>query len=401
MVGTIPIYGWIIEAAWDIAMGIVKLVKLVKASNAEDPELEYAAAKFSPDADSAVAAKMGRLIRTENDWTNIFRPPGVGEGDSPGVNITRSKIKGGGYRLLAAGYHEGWFGFVPGTTTLDLGFEIYSNNYSRGLGQLFPTTRNLGISVWDQINRKSPAMFAVNARACWGQWEGHLGELRDYLYTNPGKAAKEFVNGYGEQVFGWSSWDTGKPSWQLMKDGNIDSWDDYYKGLGISHLQNRSTPARAMKILYDRQMAYLNTTACAYVNPENYGAFGDSWQSETQKMLERVEENRLLLLQHPARCNIDLNNIPDYEYRNAMATAQKSCQPGNIGDLVMPPKGSGPKRKPIDAPEVNPVPGDASLKPMDSDGLKKFLRSGGKLTPLLLIGAAVGGLWYSKRKGYI
>jgi hypothetical protein len=290
---------------------------------------------------------------------------------------------------------------IPGGTTLASGYEIYNQGpmQDRTLGQLFPSARYMGISIWDQINLKSPSMFCVDAVNLRTLWTGHLQQLREHLYEHDIPNRRQFVDGLGKDLFNWSSWDAGKVAYDKMwKDDGYDDWEPYQDDLGVT-AKRANTPAANCDTLFKRQMAYLNTTACAYVDPKKYAAFtgNTGLQPDTQKLIDRIETNRNLLLQHAVRCSVDVSNIPDQSYRWSMETAQENCLPGYQGQLKMPDLGGGKEDPP---PPVNQIPLGAKLRPLDPGDVKEHVRKGGKLTPLLLIAGAVGLVW-AKKKGTI
>lgn len=399
MVGAIPIYGWIIEAVWDVAIGIVKLVKFINEQNAPDPEPEYEAAQFSPDADIAIARKMLRITTEKQDWSDIFRPPGIGKNEGwYSANFFGENLIGGGYRVRTAGVREDWLAYVPGTTTIFPGLETYPTGgiVNRSLGELFPTARNMGTSIWNAVNNKSPSMFAIDAVSCRTLWTGHLQQLREHFYEHDIPGAERFVDGWGMDTFGWSTWDEGKAAFDKMwKDDGYDDWEPYQDDLGVT-AKNPNSPAAAMQIIYDRQMAALNTTAVAYVD-KSYGAFqGFENDPDAAKIRERLETNQAMLLQHQARCLVDTSSIPDFSYRSAMNDAKENCMPQHLGAIKLPDLVPGNEPP----PPPRQIPMGAKLKPLDPGDVKAHVRKGGKLTPFLLLGGAIGLLW-AKKSGKI
>ncbi len=396
-IGSIPVYGWILEAAFDLIMGIVKIVQIFKHQNDPDPEREYALAQFDPDTDKRVSGEIMNVTHTSPNWTNIYMPPGIGHIESWHKKdfFVQKLTDDAGYRLTSAGHHEGWAGLVPGTSQIDHGFEIFNRGgNSRGLGELFPTTRNLNVSIWDQLNKITPTMYTVDAVQCMRYWEGHLRELLEQLFASDYEGAEAFVgNGKGsgpaEKYFGWSSWAKGKAAWEKWGSdgaGYDGDQDAYLDDLGVSR-RIECTPAHAMHALYKRQLEGLNTTVCAYVDSGYFGAFQGEikFQPETQALIDRYEKNRMTLLGHPARCDIDASNIPDHTYKAKMEGVQESCLPSHLG-MIVPRITDGrrrlrPTRHFLDysaAPPVNQSPGGRrAFRFRPFEGRK---RSGGRRT---------------------
>lgn len=426
MVGAIPVYGWIVEALWDVAMGIVSIVNMVKAQKADDPEAEYKAAGFSPEADTNVAnAFILDRMRESVDWTRIFMPPGIGRNLTYGEKFWSAKLKGNmGRRILSAGRKEGWVGYIPGTGVIDQGWEIGpSAGIVRNLGTLLPSSRDMSTLCWSQVNgsnskfnrlsrsstskeawekgthplkpsknwgkNASPAMFTVDAESAFRTWQGYLFEFR--MWLREGKTGmkestrKKFVDGVGRQTYGWAKWDT---PFNDKKE---------YDNFGI----NQSTPVKALRTLRQRQMAFLNRIDVAYVGPD----YGVLQGAHSENIRKRWEANRKMLLQHPARCGVDLSSIPrsggdNLQYRSAMEYALESCIPTHIGTLTSRPRssfGPGGEPPPPGAPVITTSP--ARVKAVIKGEAEKHRRSKGKKGNLLIVGLGVGLLALASRKG--
>lgn len=378
VVGAIPVFGWIAKTIWNVAMGIKKIVDLVRQLNAPPPEKEYDAAYFDPDADRNVANSLILpRISTDRDWTPLFMPPGTGKANNFGSAIAQVKLANGvGRRFTQSGqvHHPEYVGYIPGAGTIERGFEIYEGRqyFTRNLGQLYPTTRNLCDTVWAQVNRVSPAMYTVDAEKAAKAWYGHLFDIRVFLHEWSDKEgmtrtdAKNFVDGLGKQLFNWASWDQGKAGFEG------DGLDPF--GL------NGSTPVVNLRILRDNQVKFLNQSIVAYVD-EDSPAISGYWNSDYTK--ERWETNRQKLLSHKARCDIDLASIPDNAYRTQMEIAQETCDPpGQLALVGRPP----PLNPPENPDPVQPFP---EFDVVGIPSLQEEAAKGRKANPLvLMLGAA-------------
>jgi hypothetical protein len=415
-IGAIPVYGWIIEAIWDVAMGIVKVVELVKAQRASDPKREYEAAGFYPQGDTDVAKSfILERMRTTVDWTKIFMPPGIGRNTTYGEKFSSAKLKGNmGRRIKTRGEKEGWVGYIPGTGMIDQGWEIGPRGDAiRNLGTLLPTGRDMAGLCWSQVSGSnssfqkgkisfkngvtygaycgkkcgrdaSPSMFTVNAEVALRTWQGYLFDLRMWLKegnTGMGKATRKvFVDGVGRDLYGWAKWDT---SFNDKKE---------FDNFGI----NQSHPVKALRKLRQRQKAFLNRIDVAYVGPD-YGVLKGSYSDDIKK---RWDDNRRLLLKHAARCDVDPSTIPDVEYRLAMETALETCVPTRIGTLI-----ARPSSKTLIPGAGEPPPPGAPIITTSIPAVRRTVRDEaakrkkGKKGNLMLIGLGVGLLALAARKG--
>lgn len=335
----IPAYGYVIDIAWDVGMGIKKLVDIAKESNKPPPEAVYARAEFSPQADVSMANNnVIGPARHASDWTPIFKPPGLGRTKTWGPRFTSQKLEGGGRRVRTRGQRAGWVGFVPGTTMVHRGFEIErGGNVVRDIGALYPSTRNLAFLAWGQAQKNSPAMYTVDAVTARDQWAQYLFDLRMWIRETDilkESAKRAFVDGpLAKQTFGWGPYDM--PFDSDLGYENFGIWDTEDKlGGGVA------IPIRHLTNLRERQGRLLNTLTCAYVDP-TYGSMrGDP------SLLDKLETRRQQLLAHPARCDVDLDNIPDASFRGAMEIAQDVCAEGPGGFLTAPPLEAEPPDTP-------------------------------------------------------
>lgn len=408
VVGAIPVYGWIVKAVWNVAMGIKSIVDIAKESNKDDPEQEYPRAQFSPSADRDITNEfMLKVFRSDRNWTTIFAPPGFGKNTSYGDRFRGEKLEGGGRRIITRGTKTGWVGFIPGTTMVHRSFEVEPGGYIvRDIGRIYPSVRDQGISAWGQVLKNSPSMYTIDTESARGWWSQYLFDLRMWLKETDLLASdtkRRLVNN-GEVVgmFGWGPYDMpfnpklGYENFGINDpQGNIP-WTRTKRQTGVA------VPLHNLEILYKRQLGYLDTLTCAYID-ENYGVF-QGLHSATSNLKAKWEERRQQLLHHPARCDVDLKNIPDGWYQLQMEESQVVCFKGPGGQLAPGFQPSGdvpePNAEPHDLPDVKSV--QATLTGLVIDQKKKKLPPSffeeNKMAIGMLVLAAGAGTYYYKRK---
>jgi len=347
----------IVEAAtsWiPILGGFIKTVtSLITIFNPPSPEWEEAevgAMSFHPGLDVAFAdsyflrpmrgqwqGKVSNPTNGGHDLTNIFHPPGTTV-SSPvlvrGTKDTSNPIR----RIVAiggAGSDGLWAGMIPGSMLVDHGWDISKNGKTtsgtRALGSLSPTGSDIGSKLWGMITQAgSPLMYTLEPEVLKKRWSDYLWSLRTRIvgdeddpnwgYWNAAAKA-EFINKIAGKAYGWSLYPTndGAVGGNEAKEvpwGNGTKIIDQEKSFGLEN----SIPMRALDNLAELQKGALdNTAVCAYID-ESYP--GIQYNSALK---EQWAANRMLLLQHPLRCTVDVDSIPDQGYRNAMIDAKQSC----------------------------------------------------------------------------
>mgnify|MGYP002621790512 CR=1 FL=1 len=133
-----------------------------------------------------------------------------------------------------------------------------------------------------------------------------------------------------------------------------------------------------------RMRPTLGTIICAYV-PSDAPALLDD-----PALMQYHNEMRVELLRHPARCEVDLELIPDPVYRNAMAAAQAQI---NCGAVMAAPGGPTPKgnRAPTVDPDAAPEPpgGDQGAPESEFGGTG----GGAGVVEALMVGGGLAALW--------
>lgn len=353
LMSQIPVVGWIAQIAWTFGNGIYQLVQAVKASDNDDMPVLYPAAKFNPEQDlNRFNNEVLTRLSGSQDWTKIFRPPGGGiPGDAAWLGEFSTAALGSsggqkfGVRVEATNPCALCLGYVPGTAFVHDRIEMVGTNLKDTGNTYLPTARQHGVWIWEHIARKnSPALYAVNAKSLATLWGNYLKGLRLYVEGDDKLSAAQknkIITYYnkdpdGRPIFGW-----GKP--RTTQGGAWISDED------VAGYQ----PVKAATKLRERQLAFLDTITCAYVD-DSFGAMSDP------VVKDKWKQRRKDLLEHPAVCDVDLSMIPDAIYRGQVEYEQDnrpSCKFGGPGKLGT---GGGQGTGEPDAPEVPGGGGGAS-----------------------------------------
>jgi hypothetical protein len=357
LMSQIPVVGWIAEIAWTFGNGIYQLVQAVKTSNASDGPVLYPQSRFNPQRDlNRFNDKVLTPMRYTQDWTEIFRPPGggvpanaawLGEFETQALGTTGPNDTKFGDRIQATNPCTDCLGYVPGTAFLHERIEMVGANVKDSGNALLPTARQHGVWIWEHIARKnSPALYTVNAKTLASGWGNYLKALRLYVEGNNKLSAAQknkLISFYnkdsdGRPIFGW-----GKP--RTTQGGAWIPDEDVAK----------YQPVKAATTLRERQLAFLDTHTCAYVD-DSFGAMSDP------TVKNKWKQRRKDLLEHPSICDVDLSMIPDAIYRGQVEFEQDqrpSCKFGGPGKLGAG-GGGGQGEGGADAPEVPGGGGGAS-----------------------------------------
>lgn len=345
-VSIIPVAGWIIKIAWNVGKAIHGMIKLARDTDAyasaNQMEALFPPTTFNPNLDNIVLNAVLSDLANKKDWSRRFGPPSLGEEhwshtlpdyrrislETGGFEIVRVKGRSDGPAGPGTGVEldwsaDGWLGMVPGTPYLHQGIQVDASGKTvRDMGDiLMPSSREVLVWLWGSVighkARATPAMYCVNADVL-RTWEGYIHDLHIYIHenldapTSTKQAIIDYYNKRGSQkVFNWGS--SIKPV--------ENEWDNYW-------------PAKQARDLKDRQMGMLDTLLCAYVNDDAVALKQDS------DMRDRWDERRRQLLEHPARCEVDLSSVPDWAYRQELKdrnVGAPACG-GGLGFRANPPQ---------------------------------------------------------------
>lgn len=288
----IPIIGLAAKIAIDVGFAINDLVRLVKTQD-DEPDRVWNPAAFDPGSDVGFADMILRTMANEHDWTRIVEPPGAGSRAQFVPDFTAAPLSHGGLRVASTDLGSGKLGYIPGTATITRQYET-SGTLWLDTGRYFPSARDLALTCWGMATKNSPAMYCVNGYTAASRWRTYLGTLRDWIQETD-KLSNEEKRNFVRHLTADLDW---APFSTRSQPGN---WDNY----GIE----RTKPVRRLKAHAQRQMGYLDTLTCAYVTLDFAAFRGDA------NLQAKWRNNRRTLLQHPARCLVDLDNVPDHDYR--------------------------------------------------------------------------------------
>jgi len=445
----IPVIGWIIGSAIDI--GSMVREAMVAQRAADFPTL-YRPLAFNPGLDATVYNDYVRPMIDNtpgqgaptiiSDWTDMFMPPGT-----TAVLGTLSPF---GFTMesdftiaIVPRFPPLGLGIIPGSAMLHQGIDLDRHGRVRDLGDFLPTAAQQGGLLWQRVMVEGPAMFTVDTSRLM-YWSGYLEKLRQYLgfapmapdRTYPGlggffsdaiNARVEFptedvcfsslgksecVNSDGKKkgarrwgrfannsdaakiidhyaspaLFGWA--DSNGNYLKFNKQGNlvVDFAQDPVQDASGTH---HCTPVKAVRLLRERQFQSLDTLMVAYLETERYAAF----QTDTE-LRNRFNERRAQLVQHPARCHIDLEAVPGMDSLDGGIWLEALVNSG-VGN----PAVCGPGMQIAAAP---PAPLVAAPLPTGMEGkLTKYAvgglkRKGGGALPLAMAAAAL--ILLSRRK---
>ncbi len=283
-----------------------------------------------------------------------------------------------------------WLGCVPGAGYLHQSLEIGTRGGSRDAGEFLPTARDQGAWLWKHIQKgELPSMYTIDADKCRARWETYLMDLWVTLWET-----KELNDEY--KAWAWDliapKASTGEGALlRIAKPRSRNSrlkWqkpDEKYLDLVV--------PIYELNVLEKRQLGFLNTITCAYVD-EGFAAIAGS-----QALKERWKLRRKQLLHNSARCEVSLEDVPDPPYEQALREAGVGtvrCTPGGFKGAGRRPRMpvESSKRKKLDVPPPLPdMPGSGT----ESIPAPSRRRPSGIL-PLAAAAAAAGGLWYLAKR---
>lgn len=346
----IPVAGWVIKIAWTIGKTVTKLVKFAKETDAyKDVENFHPPTTFNPQMDNMVLNAVLDDVFGKRDWSRRWGPPRLGQGQGTTEDFRVLSLEGGGFEIVRKqGYEDGvqidwnaagWLGMIPGAPFLHQGVQ-FRNNEVFDMGDiLLPSARQVLLWLWGTVlghkSTVTPSMWCVDT-APLRAWTGYIYDLHTFIHDHLSakRSVKEkimrYYNKRGEQeVFGWGT--DVKPK--------ENEWEKYL-------------PYKRAETLRARQMGFLDTLMCAYVD-DSYAAI-----KKDDAMKSRWDERRRQLLEHPARCDVDLDNVPDSEYRYALidsgAKSPAVCQ--TVGMQFAAREFEPPKRVPPGAGYASPHP---------------------------------------------
>jgi hypothetical protein len=397
LIDDLPAVGWVAKLVWNVSKLIRGIINLAQDSKSYgQTQTIYPDSRFSPTWDNIVLNRTLDTLRLTADWSRLFGPPSLGNGQGTLADYWVKATESGAKEIYRKhGWYPdgavspegdpiggdpidwllaGWTGMVPGTTMLHRGIRIQGDQVSDLGPSRYPSTQNVLFWLWkDIIGKKGnagPAMYTIDTEELQ-TWRMYIHGLHQFIYetgngfsgTQKTKMMKLLNTKMGKKVFGWGT-----------KIKPTENETDNYQ------------PVKEANALLARQDAFLDTLLVAYID-EDYAALKNNAALRAKWVSRRKD-----LLAHPARCSVDLLNVPDSDYVEALKASgvgspvcQQAAQSYAAAPLVPP----------VDVPEGQHH-GFDELSP-EKKKKKGTQREIGYL-PLLAVGVGVGA-WYAYKKG--
>jgi len=260
-IGIIPVVGWVIKAAYEIAKAITDIIIAVqdkKTAEARDElakelTIPFGSMSYSSEANTEVTRDFFAYIKSNNS-DEIIRPA-FGFGGPDGAFVAE-KVAGGpnvgsgmssGYIVDGSTVEDG-YGYVPGTSSMtrSIYFPASLNSgggckavSSRDIASLYPSAQSICAGWWSQVNTPGASMFSVQPRASKVLWENYI----ERMFA----LAEDLLKG-------WSCAPTGvafSNKFKCLKD-EPDLWDHTYTGgMGGCGERGKTTSGDTMTIPSD------------------------------------------------------------------------------------------------------------------------------------------------------
>lgn len=384
----LPVIGWVVGMVLDVTRVVTDAVQAQR--RADFPAL-YPPEVFSPENDLAVYKNFvlpalqsgpqnpsaGQSLGGSKfvDLTPLFLPPANAYEVTGNLSPFARRLEADGTVAIAGRTPLG-LGLIPGSGKLHAAIDTRRGGLVGDLGLYLPTARNQAAWLWQgRVLANEPALFSVDAVELEQYWSQYLYRLRKYLAgdfqddpTSPveyatkaecaaalgqdrckkssGKGFGHFgyffdeaalnavIDFYADPAwFGWAD-STGRYR-RRQENGSIRT---FAKEEGDEYGTEQALPIQACRMLQQRQWDALDTTSVAYLD-ESYIALQDS------DLWNKWQKRRGQLLEHHARCGIDLDDVPTYvdggiylESLVASGVGSKDCMGGYItgGEQELP-----------------------------------------------------------------
>lgn len=304
------------------------------------------------------------------DLTGIFAPF-IARPTGWEQRTVQDLLKGGNNRwtFAAPQGEETGVGNVPGTTTFS---QAYQSGW--GFGQYRPTLQQAATTAWQMVLAPDRTRYLVDAVQLRDQWDAYwLNVAMGSIYVPSRKdgmtgvlhRAQRPLVPYPAGLYGDEA-----TAYRLARQAaGYQHWGSYFDEYPFLKIEQRGyTPNMAgltrhniERQLQARQSDGLRTLLVAYVSRDD-PAFRHDPQLRAQ-----LETNRGLLLKHAARWQVDLERVPDDDYRSALRQATpgqppvgglvfggggKTDRPTGPGGLMVPPRKTHAKLFPGPAVKV-------------------------------------------------
>jgi hypothetical protein len=401
----------ILRTVVGLAQAVGSLFRIAKqASEAQQKAPDQALAYNQPADERGVNALL--LLYNSGDWTRVFMPaqtdfgwtverieyaPGfLNQGLRYAPKFWDSLWEDSGLSCVPGlaeqmGIYEYPFEQPPGLT---FGGPVITRAFGKQVGgkgspftpvstagTVHPSMRQMALTLWQEALKPSPQTFAIDTTQIADAWLSYFLSVR-YGWQ---QIQADLPSGAWEQLRLQALVQSSASSFHWVPDagprgGVRFTGKSRFAGLSLSKLGVTGnttivyTPAAVYKgstfgmeqlvaalvaQLRKTQVYALGTLACAYVDEDAPAIAGDR-----PVLGRRLDKMRKLLLEHPARCMVDLDRIKDGAYRSAMYDAQITCG----GDTTVTAKGIPKAHRalpPID-PEGEPAPTPSQGSPVGS-----------------------------------
>ncbi len=369
----IPIFGWIV----DIGTLVYRWIKAVLDSRKSDEPAPKEALVYDYAADSAIVRGMLGGVGDRN-WTSYFMPPAT----DPKFTVDTIRWVGGdpqGRRISFDPTQSTGSGLLPGLADMigDYQYPFKQGTSNRPAmpsisletwGKIFPSGVQFGVNAWEMVMKISPQVFAVNPDKIVSGWTDWYQALNEFRREHTGQLWEMITEAY--------SWGDYKAKTSKYSGFDPKKMPGKYVQFGMP--TNFLIEYIVEDLYKPRIRTALKTIMCAYVGPRAQAIRGSSSREELHR------EMRQLLLTHSAVHDVELDMIPDEDYRNDVFRAQLPA----TEDFTARPSGLQRVGGSLDgAPLLVSIPPDP-LPPNPGPGIPGLGDDSGAAIAIAALGAA-------------
>ncbi len=326
----VPVVGSIARAIGSVAL---MLRALSKKKQEEAREYLPPLQGYRRDGEEYVMNAQLLPALSTSDWTRLFMPR---VGNTPEILELQT-----GWMLTSKGPGQG-LGFIPGTQQISSYAQAFWHKKSaraggsqadhQDIGDFYPGPAQLMTAVDQQVQRPGAELWSVVPSEIRAAWKEHLAATLTFAY--------ETWQGSGVKGTGLDKLNTEQRRLivrQLVAPLHVTMLDgEYLRGtLDANAWAPKNPPTNIVEAFVDpwcdrmeeRQDHYLGTIAVAYADP-NSAAF-----ERNPKLKTKLVEMRQLLLESPARYQVDQRDVIDGDYRKKLFAT-------TAGDQLKAPVGS-------------------------------------------------------------
>ena len=385
----IPIVGAIAEAVGGIANLLIDMF----AMDAEEAKIVFPPGQEYTEELDAHVAETVRMDMSIADWSSLMMP-------RFSANIQHQRRGDEGRTLFLSGGPGTGVGYVPGTQRILGAIQVdvdrderLSRRWTGGLvqnvGDWYPTAAQMMTAIWGQVAEPGPYLYFIDTDKILSAWENYVGATIEYAqnrWGNVGKYRKAELALAMKQYYATLNPDPPKscpkPCWLW---GFMPPWSPAWTGPTIVDAFVRPN----MEAIKKRQHHQLARLTCAYVDPEGAAFKGDAL------LLGRLNSMRDILLRHPARFEIVLEDVIDPVFLQQL---KNSGVTGMHGPMIFKARGGGTASTSGALDPNNPPDGHVPGPQGGAPGVPPPGRRGRRVLPYVLAGAGLGYLGYKALK---